>query len=101
LGLELKEYAKLLQSKGKGESACLAYCRFNYNIIGSSNLQDIALYCKEHGITYLTTLDFLYFAMKQNILTENEANQFIQEVRAKDSKLPNITMNTYVCNTIV
>jgi len=95
-GIELKEYAQLIQSKGKGESACLAFCRFNHNVIGSSNLKDIALYCKEFGITYVTTLDFLYFAIQKRIITEKEANQFIQDVRMNDSKLPDITMDSFI-----
>jgi predicted nucleic acid-binding protein len=50
-GEELKEYALLSKDKGKGESACLAYCRFNPNIIGSSNLSDIKSYCEQYQIT--------------------------------------------------
>ncbi len=46
----------------KGESACMAYCRYTSNIIGSSNLRDIKKYCNNHKIVYLTTIDFLYYA---------------------------------------
>ena len=59
-GQMLIEYAKLKLRFGEGESACMAYCRFTSNIIGSSNLRDIRNYCSEHKITYLTTIDFLY-----------------------------------------
>lgn len=100
-GQELFEYAQLLKLKGKGESACLAFCRFNSNVIGSSNLSDIKSYCKQHNITYLTTLDFLYYAIKNRLVTVTDADKFIQEVRSKDSTLPNISMQKYVCQTIL
>ena len=41
------EYARLLQTFGKGESACMAYCRYTHNVIGSSNLKDIKEYCEK------------------------------------------------------
>jgi len=41
LGEMLKEYAKLSSTLGKGESACMAYCKYNHDVIGSSNLRDI------------------------------------------------------------
>lgn len=40
-GQMLREYAILKSQFGSGESACMAYCRFTSNIIGSSNLRDI------------------------------------------------------------
>ena len=92
-----KEYALLLRTFGKGESAGMAYCKFNNDVLGSSNLRDIKEYCQNNGITYLTTLDFLYYALKRNKLTAQECNQFIQEVRAKGSKLPDIDISTYNC----
>lgn len=92
-----KEYALLLRTFGKGESAGMAYCKFNNDVLGSSNLRDIKEYCQNNGITYLTTLDFLYYAIKRNKLTVQECNQFIKEVRAKGSKLPEIDVTTYNC----
>jgi hypothetical protein len=100
-GEELMEYALLTRDKGKGESACLAFCRFNPNIIGSSNLKDIKSYCELHNITYLTTLDFLYYAIKKNLISLSDADKFIHEVRGKDSYLPNIPMQSYVCQAII
>ncbi len=83
-----REYAKLLTKYGKGESACMAYCRFTQNVIGSSNLRDIKDYCKEQNITYLTTLDFLYYAFVRKILTQEGCAAFVQDVVSKGSKLP-------------
>ena len=96
-GAEMIEFAQLSRKIGKGESACLAYCRFNQNVIGSSNLSDIKKYCETNQITYLTTLDFLYFAIQKKIMSVSDADEFIRTVIDKDSKLPNISMATYVC----
>lgn len=82
-GEELKEYATLIQTKGKGESASLVYCRFNSDVIGSSNIKDITDYCDKYKMVYLTTIDFLYYAIKKNLVTLAEVNQFIQEVKKK------------------
>ena len=64
-GEMLREYAMLRSRFGKGESACMAYCLFTHNVIGSSNLRDIRAYCEEKKIVYLTTIDFLWYACAQ------------------------------------
>lgn len=86
----VREYANLKTSFGDGESACMTYCRFTSNIIGSSNLRDIKNYCADHGITYLTTLDFLYYAWYRMLLTDQECIAFIYDVTSKGSRLPMI-----------
>lgn len=92
----MREYAKLKRELGKGESACMAYCKYNNDVLGSSNLLDIADYCKENGITYLTTMDFLYYAIKNKIISMEEAKQFISDVLSKGSKLPDIDIERFV-----
>lgn len=86
----MREYAVLKSKFGDGESACMAYCRYTANIIGSSNLRDIKNYCTDYGITYLTTLDFLYYAWHRGLLTEKDCEDFIQDVTSKGSRLPKI-----------
>ncbi|WP_319229957.1 hypothetical protein [Draconibacterium orientale] len=86
------EYNRLKKLFGKGESACMAYCRYNDDVIGSSNLKDITNYCIEHGIAFLTTMEFLEVAYVGGKLTEAECDEFIDKVKLKKSKLP--------CNTI-
>ena len=100
-GEMLREYAMLRSQFGKGESACMAYCLFTHNVIGSSNLRDIRAYCQEKQITYLTTMDFLWYAWKKGMLTTEEVNTFINEVRQKGSKLPEVEIEKYVCKTIL
>lgn len=83
-----KEYAELRNNYGKGESACMAYCRFTHDVIGSSNLKDIKKYCNEQHIIYLTTMDFLFYAYSRKLMTEDECHEFIKIVKEKGSKLP-------------
>jgi hypothetical protein len=42
------------------------------------NLKDIASYCKMHQFTYLTTLDSLCKAVKDRLISENVADEFIK-----------------------
>lgn len=67
-GESVREYALLLRTLGKGESACMVYCRDNRDVLGSSNLRDIKEYCARNGITYLTTLDSLDCRYIRNII---------------------------------
>ncbi len=94
------EYAKLRSRFGKGESACMAYCRFTKDVIGSSNLKDIKDYCAEQRITYLTTIDFLYYGHAKGMLSKEECDDFISEVNSKGSKLPKIDITTYKPNKL-
>ena len=89
------EYARLLQSFGKGESACMSYCRYTHNVIGSSNLKDIKDYCVQQRITYLTTLDFLYYAFVRGKMTAEDCGQFLVDVTSKGSKLPLVDITNY------
>ena len=100
-GEMLREYAMLRSKFGKGESACMAYCLFTHNVIGSSNLRDIRAYCQEKKITYLTTLDFLWYARHKHLMTTDEVKTFINEVRSKGSILPEVDIEKYVCEKVL
>lgn len=100
-GEMLREYAMLRSRFGKGESACMAYCLFTNNVIGSSNLRDIRAYCEEKKIVYLTTIDFLWYAWQYGLMTPAEISSFISEVRAKGSKLPEVEIEKYACKTVL
>lgn len=95
------EYAKLSRRFGKGESACMAYCRYTNNVIGSSNLRDIREYCQQNQLIYLTTIDFLYYAIQRGKMTTDEVHQFIQTVREKGSKLPDTDFNVFRSQVII
>ena len=100
-GEMLHEYAMLRSRFGKGESACMAYCLFTHNVIGSSNLRDIRAYCEEKKITYLTTMDFLWYAWRKQMLTPAEISAFIHEVKQKGSKLSEVDIEKYVCQKVL
>lgn len=96
-GVMMREYAQLLRTLGRGESACMIYCYDNKDVLGSSNLRDIKEYCASHDITYLTTLDFLYYAYVRQKMTKEECDEFIQKVVCKGSKLPVVDISKYSC----
>ena len=91
------EFARLRNTLllGKGESACMVYCRDNKDVLGSSNLRDIKEYCSRNQITYLTTLDFLYYAFIRKKMTKEHVDAFIAEVVNKGSKLPIVDIEKY------
>ena len=84
----IKEYACLRKSFGDGESACMAYAKYQKCCIASSNLTEIKLYCTNNNIQYLTTMDILVEAFQKGIMTESECDQFIAVVKKQKSKLP-------------
>ena len=81
---------------GRGESACLVYCRFNQDTLASSNLKDIHRYCSLHKIDYLTTADILFEGFTKKIITKKECDSFILKVKEKGSKFPFGTMQDLI-----
>ncbi|ADR23134.1 hypothetical protein MATR_30170 [Marivirga tractuosa] len=96
-----KEYMhiKKVMFKGDGEAACLAVVRKTKDILASSNLRDIASYCKMHELDYLTTMDFLCEAKTKNIMSETDCDNFIKRVKDAGSKLPVNSMKDYNCKS--
>lgn len=84
----LNEYNSLRNTKGKGESACLALCRYDQKILASSNLSDTKTYCLTYHIEYVTTLDILTIAHLKGFINEADADQAIYDVKSKGSILP-------------
>lgn len=85
-----REYVRLKKAgKGKGESACMAVCRYQKDIIASNNLKDIGAYCQEFQIQYLTTMDILAIGYKKNKLTQADADYAIYLIKSRGGKLPN------------
>ncbi|KAF5076078.1 hypothetical protein DSECCO2_164940 [anaerobic digester metagenome] len=94
----IKEYARLkkLYNYGDGESACMAYCKYHKDVLASSNLKDIKLYCEENEIQYLTTMDFIHQAYINRLMDEAECDYFIYNVKSKGSKLPVSSIKEYI-----
>lgn len=97
----MKDYFQLLKTFGHGESACMIYYREHRDVLGSSNLKDIKDYCLQNGITFLTTLDFLYYAFCRKKLSAEECNEFIAKVIASGSKLPEVDITRYKCTVAI
>ena len=97
-----KEYfhIKKMMFKGDGESACLAVAKHNKNILASSNLRDIKVYCEMHKIDYLTTMDFLCYALYTDFFSLERCNVFIEKVLKSGSKLPVKKMEDFICKEI-
>lgn len=99
---ERREYARLTSEMGlgRGESACMVYCRFNKDVVGSSNLRDITDYCDQYRITYLTTIDFLYYGIQRGVFAKADAEEFVRKVNSQGSRLPVTDFDRYVCNKL-
>jgi predicted nucleic acid-binding protein len=91
----IKEYFFLKKIMDDGESACLSVAKHTKEYVASSNITQIAQYCRQHGIVYYTTMDLLVEAINKGVMTDVECNIFIQEVISKGSRLPNIDINNY------
>lgn len=89
-------YSQLVRTKGKGESACMAYCQTHHDVLASSNLKDVKNYCEENGITYITFLDLIWYAWQRGVLSEEECDKCIQDVINAGNKIPNIPIAQYI-----
>ena len=91
----LKEFAELNKRYGMGESMSMVYCKFNNDVIASSNITEITDYCDANNIQYITTMDFIAQALKIGLMTEDECDLFLTIVIAKKSTLPYNKISKY------
>lgn len=91
----LKEFAELNKRYGMGESMSMVYCKFNNDVIASSNITEITDYCDTNNIQYITTMDFIAQALKIGLMTEAECDSFLVNVIAKGSTLPYNKISKY------
>jgi len=89
------ELTLLTKKFGFGESVCMVFCKYNQDVIASSNIKDITEYCCQNGITWITTMDFLWKVLTSKLLTEKECNEFIKRVLDGGSKLPVRSINEF------
>ena len=93
-------HIKKMLFKGDGESACMALARYQKHILASSNLRDIAHYCKMHQVLYLTTMDFLCYALQRGVFDLPRCDAFIKRVLDKKAKLPVQRMADFECRDL-
>lgn len=93
----MREYARIKKThkSDRGESMCMAVARFEDKIIASSNRKDIDPYCKEHNITYMTTLDLLYELHMKGLISEADFDLFIYNVISQQSRLSHKNLQDY------
>lgn len=91
----IKELSILNAKYGYGESLSLVYCKFNNDVIASSNIKDITKYCDENNIQYITTMDFIWQAYITKLMSEDECNTFLRKVINRNSKLPYFRITDY------
>lgn len=91
----VKELSKLTTKYGYGESLSMVYCKFNNDVIASSNIKDITDYCTENDIQYITTMDFIWQAYTIKLMSKDECNTFLKKVIEKKSKLPYSKITDY------
>lgn len=99
----MRTFFDLKRRFGDGESACMAYCHHHRNdTVGSNNTKDITEYCETNGISYLTTTDLLHIGVRNGVITEGEARQFLLGLKTKGTFLrpldmsPNQKYNPYL-----
>lgn len=92
----LIEFGELKKQFGKGESACMAYCRYSNDVVGSSNLSDIINYCQSNSIEFITTMGFIKAAYNSKILTKEECNAFVKTNIDQGSRLPCKTFTEFL-----
>ena len=73
----------------------MVYCKFNNDVIASSNITEITEYCKANSIQYITTMDFIAQALKIGLMIEAECDLFLSTVIAKGSTLPFTKISKY------
>ncbi len=94
-----KEFAHLtgaIMNMGKGESACMSYCKFTEDVVVSSNLRDVGRYCNLHSIPLISTLDLVQWAFEHDIWNELECDEFISTIILKGGRLPSKTIKEYI-----
>ncbi len=92
----LQIYAELKRTKGMGESACIAYCQTQNDVLASCNLRDTKVYCEENGITYVTFLDLVWYAWQNDVMNESECDKCIQDAIAAGNKILNVAISQYI-----
>lgn len=92
----IKEYADLIKLYGEGESACMAYAKFNDCIVASNNLKDIRKNCEENNIGFYTTIKVLYDGYKLKLYDEKACNDFLKIMNEKGERIPYNNLQKYI-----
>jgi predicted nucleic acid-binding protein len=97
-GLEYGHLLKYSWRIGKGEAACMAYCRYHNCILGSNNFADILNYCKEFGIKIKTTVGIMIEAYENKLIDFRIGSRMWKKMIEKRRKLPYKTFQEAIDN---
>ena len=75
------------------------FVRGGGTIIATEDISGISVH-RSHGITYLTTNDFLFYAIQRGLLKKEEAEDFIRIVISMGSNPPKVDFDQYICSKI-
>ena len=67
----------------------MAYCQTHHDVLASCNLSDTKIYC-------VTFLDLIWYAWRNNVMTESDCNQCIKDAIAAGNIIPDIIISEYV-----
>lgn len=98
LYLELTDYTRsgTLPLIGKGEAAAIVLSKKNNGILASNNFRDVKYYVKLYGLNHISTPDIMHKAVKDGLITIDEANSIWIQMIAKRRKLPFSTFTDYL-----
>lgn len=93
---EALELARFIEAGkyGRGESACMAYLMHNPGTMGSNNLSDVSMFCKNNNKMLLCTGDCLCDAVNYSVITLSEGDDIWQKMK-RWQKLPNDSLSEY------
>jgi predicted nucleic acid-binding protein len=73
---------------GKGEASAIALSKERKGILASNNLKDVQLYIDLYGLESLTTSTIMIKALKEALISEEDANRIWKHMILKKRKLP-------------
>jgi hypothetical protein len=90
IGQDGLEFAKLYSTGkyGLGESAVMAYVRYNGGTVSSNNIKDVLEYCRDNSLSLLSTRAIIFDAVTSGVITEPEAEGVWAGMIRKGRKLP-------------
>lgn len=94
---EAIELVKYLDSGkyGPGESACMAYLRYNPGTMGSNNTIDVIDYCRDNNKKLICTGHCLCFALDSGIVKFEECESLWAQMISKRRFLPTKTFGEF------
>ena len=91
-----KEFVHLTRSTENGflidtgEASVIALVKHKGGVLASNNLRDVEYYVKKYELKHITTVGIIRQAIKEKIITIDEANSVYKKMKDNGDKLPSI-----------